>query len=142
MRPRSIVLFEITFWLWVAANLLSVLVDWPRTSAQPDMAKVLGQMPWFPYVVVGIVVALLAWLGVAIARRRSNVARWIYIVIAVISVMLVVPGLAAGAVPVLLADWLTVAAGILAAAAAVFLLLPDAKPWFADPVNGLVVPTE
>lgn len=141
MRPKSIVRFEITYWLWVAANLFSVVVDWSRTSTRPDIAQVLDRMPWFPYVVVGISVALLILLGFAIARRASNVARWIYIIIAGISVALVVPGLASGGLPSLPVEWLTVAAAVLALVAAVFLLLPDARAWFAYAADD-VLPSE
>ena len=142
MRPKSIMLFEGAFWAWLVVNLLSVFVAWPTTAADPKMQQVLTQMPWFPYVVIGVVVVLMAWLGFATARRASNVGRWLVVAIAVLSVVLIVPGFAGGNVPVGLADWLIVAAAVLAVVAAVLLFQADARAWFAAPATADPVPSE
>lgn len=144
MRPKSIAQFEIVFWLWLAANLLGLVVAWPATAAEPQMRQVLTQMPWFPYAVIAIIVLLLGWLGFATARRASNIGRWLFVLVAIVSVALVLPGLAGGNLPVALGDWLIVGAAVLAVVGAVLLFRADAKAWFDGSDDDIVdtVPVE
>lgn len=131
MRPKSIARFELVYWLWLALNLLGLVLAWPSTMADPQIGAVVQQMPWFLYLVIGILVILLGWLGWSIARRASNIGRWIFVIVAGISAVMVGRELANGYTPTDLPGWLTVAAAVVAVIGAVLLFRPDAKAWFA-----------
>ena len=137
MRPNSVVRFEQLYWLWLIVSIVSVIVSWTAVMHNPQMVQVLRQMPWFPYAILGVMVALLVWLGVAIARRASNVGRWIFTILAGLSVLQIVKNVGTGFPTNNVSVWLGVAAAGVAVIAAVFLFRPDAAAWFGvQPVAG------
>ena len=132
MRPKSIVQFELVYWLWLAVNVASLFLAWPATAADPQVQNVLTRMPWFLYVVGAVLILLFAGIGYAAARRASSIARWIVVIIAAASALLIGKELASGNLPVDPAGWLTVAAAVLSIVAAVLLFRPDAAAWFGS----------
>lgn len=142
MRPKSIVRFELVYWLWLAVNVASLLLAWPATAADPQVQNVIARMPWFLYAVGAMLVLLFAGIGYAAAHRASSIGRWIVVIIAAASALLVGRELASGNPPVDLAGWLTVVAAVLAIAAAVLLFRPDAAAWFGSDAEVAPAPVE
>lgn len=130
MRPKSIARFELVYWLWLALSLGNVFLAWGGMLDDPQMRQVVDRMPWFPYLIMGVIALLLVWLGIAIARRGSPVGRWVFAIIAVLSVVLTGKDLAGGGFVSNAANWMGVGAAILAAIGGVLLFLPDASSWF------------
>lgn len=132
MRPNSIRYFEAAFWLWLGLNVAQAFVAWPTTAADPSMATVVARAPWFPYAVLSVAVALLAWLGLATARRASGAGRVIFTILAAISVVQLVYAVVQKTLVLNGAGLLGVAAAVVAVVAAVLLYRPDAAAWFRD----------
>ena len=129
MRPQSIVMFERLFLASLALSVLSFILNYG------DMTDVLARDPGMQQLgigsglVVGVAVAgyaiyLLLWY--LIARRASNVAKWILGVFTALGVLFSLPGLAG---PWTLNFLLTLVASALGVAAVVYLFHPDAKAW-------------
>lgn len=90
MRPASIVTFERIVLLIVLLSAASAFLEWDRTVAQLAAAGVgSGALIGTLAAALGLTL-LLAWL---IARRRSNAARWIYILLTLLMIALAVPSL-------------------------------------------------
>lgn len=85
MRPKSIVTFE---WLYLGSVLLSLVISPWTISQTEDMFRanpVLAQFDSFGRIliivslVVGVAIALVLWYFVA--RRASNVAKWLFVAV-------------------------------------------------------------
>jgi hypothetical protein len=129
MRPPSIIMFERLFLASLALSLvgfaLSYEVMLEEFAREPGMAELgLGSGFVLGIVAVSYAVYLLLWF--LIARRASNVAKWILVVLLALSVISLV-GLFAGPW-----DWMALtglAVYALEIAAAVYLFRPDAAAW-------------
>jgi len=135
MRPASIVNFERVVLLIILFNAAGAALDWERTTSALARGGV-GQGPMIAFLAgVLALILLLMWL---IARRRSTVAKWIYVALTLV--------LLASAISLLRIDELGILALALNAAYALLsvvsiwlLFRADARAWLAgddDSVSG------
>lgn len=128
MRPASIVNFERVVIVIILLSIASAALEWSRTVAQ------LARQGVGEGVVIGVVGAMLAlllllmWL---IARRRSNIARWLYVALIVAMLAASLPSVLRtleGDLTMMLLNLLYVA---LALVSIWLLFRADARAWFA-----------
>jgi hypothetical protein len=88
MRPASIVNFERVLLLIVLFSVASAVIEWDRTMAQLAAQGVgAGAL----IALLGALILLIVLLGWLIARRRSNKARWAYVLLIVLMIGISVP---------------------------------------------------
>ena len=131
MRPQSIELFEKVYLGSIALGLVNTAFSWGALTASlktvGDGAMTMGPGVMVGSIALSLVISLLLWFF--IARRASNVAKWIYVVITAIGVFGVLSSLANPLTP----KGLTMIGGFVATALQVFaawlLFKPDAAAW-------------
>ena len=133
MRLRSIILFERLLILAIAIDLVVNLSSW---SAFPAQLAVRG-LPASPEIILALCLlspALGALFVILVARRASNIARWILTVLVALGALGFVAVLAtnpaAAATPLFAA---TALSELLKVAAVTRLFTADAVPWFHRP---------
>ena len=136
MRPASIVNFERVVLLSIILGIVNTILIWDRLTAA---MAVTGMGSNFVITVQAITVALYLVLIWFISRRASNVARWIYVVLAAIGLGFGLMGVGQvqalyGTIPLVI----TIAQYALAIASLWLLFRSDANAWFrgerpADP---------
>lgn len=131
MRPPSIILFEKVFLAAIVLGLVNSLLFWgSMTEVLDDPAmKAAGMGTGFMLfsVLIGTAISLLLWYF--IARRASNVAKWIFVVILALGVFGMVANLTNPAVPKgaqLVGGFVSL---LLQLYAGWLLFKPDAKAW-------------
>ena len=96
MRPKSIELFEKVYWGGTALGLVIAALNWGNVTAtfNTPEARSLGMGSGFLIgtIVVNLIISLLVWYF--IARRASNVAKWIYMALTAIGLFIVLRSLA------------------------------------------------
>ncbi len=135
VRPISIVRYER---LYLAAFVLGLIVSamsWPQRTALVAANPVLAQVSWIlpAFQIVGIAVTLLLWYFTA--RSPSVAAKWVVVVLAVLSVVgvgLSLASVARGQTTIGLTSIVSFAADAIYVAAAVHLFKADAKLWFGE----------
>ena len=135
VRPISIVRYER---LYLAAFVLGLIVSamsWPQRTALVAANPVLAQVSWIlpAFQIVGIAVTLLLWYFTA--RSPSVAAKWVVVVLAVLSVVgvgLSLASVARGQTTIGLTSIVSFAADAVYVAAAVHLFKADAKLWFGE----------
>ena len=139
MRPRSIVNFERVVLLNILLGIVNLVVNWDKMQAaqqaalvakgQARMAGMVSSLTIGVEVIFVCIWLLLVWL---ISRKGSPVAKWIYVVLAVITLIFALFGIgkaaALGTIPLVLA----IVAHLLTLASLWFIFQPDAKAWFAE----------
>ncbi|HEU0066151.1 MAG TPA: hypothetical protein VFQ57_02805 [Sphingomonas sp.] len=125
MRPRVIMLAERLYWLSIAAMSVVALLTWPDTSAQIGTPLTVAMNAG----IIGVSALLL----VLAVRRRSRVALWLLIALTVLGAVGYVWQVASGILAVGAVGVATTVQTVLAFVAAVLLLLPAARRWFARP---------
>lgn len=139
MRPQSIELFEKVYLGSIALGLVNTALSWGALTASlqnaGNAAVTMGPGLMVLSIVLSLVISLLLWFF--IARRASNVAKWIYVVITAIGVFGVLSSLANPLAP----KGLTMIGGMIATGLQVFaawlLFKPDAVAWLESKgVNG------
>ena len=132
MRPQSIQLFEKVYLASIAIGLVNAVLSWSQVDAMladPRMqAAGVGTGTLVLGVVIGILVPLLLWYF--IARRASNVAKWIYVVLTAVGLFGFLSALANPMAPKGLITLLGAAATGLQVYGAWLLFRPDAAAWF------------
>ena len=131
MRPQSIELFEKVFLGSIALGLVNTALSWGALTASlqgaGNPAATMGPSLMIFSIALSLVISLLLWFF--IARRASNVAKWIYVVITAIGVFGVLSSLANPLMP----KGLTMIGGFVATGLQVFaawlLFKPDAVAW-------------
>lgn len=128
MKPQSINLFNITFWIATAGSILSTAIYWGEITAvieeDPNVAA---------FVFGGFVVGLVYAFAIPIALwalimfKASNIARWIYAVLTGLDAVFTLFGMFD--VSVLEAVMAAVLTAI-SIVAVVMLFRPDAAEWF------------
>jgi uncharacterized membrane protein YhiD involved in acid resistance len=129
MRPKSIVNFERTVLASLALSILGSAVGWERAST---MAADAGLGTGYLIGVAAFTLVLTLLLLWFISRKGSPIAKWIYVVVAVLGF---IGGMASigqvleyGA----LSAGITILSYVLSAVSLWFLFRPDATAWFND----------
>lgn len=145
MRPKSIDVFEKVYLGAIAVGLINTVVSWSQLdamlAADPRIkAAGLGSGTLMVGVVLGLLIPLLLWYF--IARRASNVAKWIYVVLTAVGLFGFLSSLANPLVP----KGLLTALGLLSVGLQVYaawlLFRPDAAAWLdSKGANGPGDPT-
>ena len=136
MRPQSIVRFEQAYLASVLIGLINLFVSWntkfatmendPRFGGNPQMVET-GQSMMIGMAGLGVILSLLLWYFAA--RRGSEVAKWILVVLLIIGVIGLLSAITQIAVVGPLSAGLTVLAFALNAYAVWQLFRPDATAW-------------
>lgn len=89
-RPPSIILFERLFWSSILVSVVTTIVTWSNMAAEFDREAGAGRSAGsfgvvFVILVISLAIVLALWY--AIARRGSNVAKWIYVVLTAIGTL-------------------------------------------------------
>ena len=133
MRPKSIIIFERLLWLSLVLTYAAEAASFETTMATMELDPVTGtpvMSAGFLLAIdaIGLAVFLLLWFF--IARRASNVCKWILIVLTAIGII---------ALPFVMAEYFAAGTlvGIVSLSAAAlstvyvsFLFRPDARQWF------------
>lgn len=140
MRPNSIIMFERLFLASLALGLIGFAISYEEATAMvandpAAMQLGLGSEFLIGATLFGYAIYLLLWF--LIARKASNVAKWILVVFTVLGVLAALPSLGG---PWGLANLLALAVYVLGVAAVVYLFRQDARAWFkgkgqADPAT-------
>lgn len=135
MRPKSIVTFERLVLLYLAIGVLYAFLVWEQTMASLQaQGAALGSGTIIT--IQAITVALYLLLVWFISRKGSPVAKWIYVVLGVLSLVLGLFGIqetmSLGTLPLILA----VVQYALLLVTIWLLFRPDAKAWFSDGRGG------
>ncbi|HEX9932039.1 MAG TPA: hypothetical protein VGB08_04290 [Allosphingosinicella sp.] len=128
MRPASIVTFERLLLLMIVLGLVGAVLSWDTTAAAYAAQGLSEGVLIAAYAVALAVSLLLLWL---IARRGSNVARWVYVVLCLagLAVSLTTVGaLLRQPLPALL---MQAAQLLLTIFSVVLLFRADASAWFS-----------
>lgn len=137
MRPKSIVNFERVVLLGILIGIINSVVSWDKmlAMAQAQAAAQGSTMKIGPGFIIGvqaffiIIYLLLVWL---ISRKGSPVAKWIYVALAVLSLIAAVFGLGKMAAYGTVSLVLAIVQHLLTLAALWFIFQPDANAWFAE----------
>ncbi|MCK0129679.1 hypothetical protein [Erythrobacter sp. F6033] len=135
MKPKSIIMFDKLFWISMILGLLYLAYTWNSIFAELDTAE-FGDDPMVRSILIGsLIVGLLFAYGISIllwyltSRKANNVARWIYIVLTGLGVLMTIGGLFALPMDEVI---ISIGLSLLQIATVVYLLLPDAAAWFAN----------
>jgi hypothetical protein len=131
MRPQSIVLFEKVYLAAIVLGVINTVMSWSlvtQAASDPALQKTgVASGLLVGALIIGILIPLLLWYF--IARRASNVAKWIYVVLLAFGVLGFLRGLSVPNAP----GGLTLVIGALSLAlqvwAGVLLFKPDATAW-------------
>ncbi len=132
MRPESIVNFERFYVAGIVVGLINTVVSWNDMQAEVASDAAVAHMGTGVLVAtVGFtfLIQLLFWY--LIARRASNIAKWIMIVLFVVGLLFIIPMLF-GSIPVsggTIGLLFTLAITALQGYAIYFLFKPDAVAW-------------
>ncbi|MCL9982208.1 MAG: hypothetical protein NBV60_03520 [Erythrobacter sp.] len=138
MRPQSITMFDRLFLGSTALGLLNTAISFDSTMEliQSDPATAGTSMAGPGFVIasaaVGVAISLLLWF--LVARKASNVAKWILTVLTVLGAAMLPFSLGTlGLVTAIFSSILTV----MQLAGIYFLFRPDAKAWFDHGPDGM-----
>ena len=126
MRPSSIVNFERVVLLIVLFHAATAAIEWERIIAEVRRAGI-GQGPVIA-ILAGLlaIILLLMWL---IARRRSAIAKWLYVALTLLLIASTIPSLSRIVDQGALAIALNVAFAALSLVSIWLLFRPDARAW-------------
>ena len=131
MRPKSIVLFERLVLLGIVLGIISAFLIREQVAAMVAAAGQ-GMGTSTVYVIQAIVIGLYLLLIWFISRHGSPVAKWIYVVLAGLSLVAGLTGirqtLEFGVVPAII----SVAQYVITAVTIWLLFRPDSKAWFSE----------
>lgn len=95
-RPPSIILFERLFWSSTLVSIVTTFITWNEMATAFDREAGVGRSSGsfgVVFVILVISLAIVFALWYAIARRGSNVAKWIYVVLTAIGALQTIAGL-------------------------------------------------
>lgn len=131
MRPTSIVLFERIYLTAVLLSIAGFIFDWEEsmeTLASEPMLAEFGAAYLLLELAISIAIGLLLWYF--IARRASNVARWILVVLTALGTVVLAVPIAAGEYPLDLSGVTGLVVTALSIVAIALLFRSDASRWF------------
>ena len=128
MRPQSIELFEKVYLGALAISLISVALSWSETVLEFD-ARLPGNGAAFAAgaMAIGFALSLLLWW--LIARRASNPAKWVLVVLTAIGLFMFLSSLFLPTVPKDLNFAVSTVTNLLGVYAVWLLFRPDAVAW-------------
>lgn len=131
MRPKSIVLFERLVLLGIVLGIISAFLVHEQVAAMVAAAGQ-GMGTSTVYIIQAIVIGLYLLLIWFISRHGSPVAKWIYVVLAGLSLVAGLAGIGQtlefGVVPAII----SVAQYVITAVTIWLLFRPDANAWFSE----------
>jgi uncharacterized membrane protein len=131
MRPASIRLFDKVFFASLALGIINTLLSWRLVASAADdpalRASGMGEGVIVTGLALGIALPVLLWYFVA--RRASNIAKWLYVVLTAFGLLGLVQALANPLVPKGATLLLSALAVVLQIYAAWLLFRPDARAW-------------
>ena len=129
MRPNSIIQFERFYLAAIGVDVVNTILSWTdwqeRALLHPQM---LGEMTLPVTTAIGFAVSLLLWF--LIARRRSNVAKWLLTLFVLLALVWTVYAIPMGRYALGLSGLLGVFSTVLQAYAVWLLFRADARRWF------------
>jgi hypothetical protein len=135
MRPESIILFEKVFFASLAVGIATTVIGWEEVKAMladPSIqAAGIGGGAVALSLALGIVLPLVLWYF--IARRASNVAKWIFVVLTALGLFGLLAALADPSAAKGLQTMASAVSTGLQVAAAWLLFRPDARKWLEGP---------
>ncbi|WP_420605887.1 hypothetical protein [Novosphingopyxis sp.] len=128
MRPASIKKFEIAYLANLIVGAVGTIFNWDVTleQFQAGAGAALSPMILIAILVVAYAISLLLWYFVA--RRASNIAKWIVVVFTLFG-LIGLPAFFVGAFS--LVKGIGLLSLLLSVTAVIFLFMPDARLWFA-----------
>ena len=139
MRPQSIIRFEQIFFAAIAVSLLNTLMSFGATEAQlandPSSAQ-LGLGSGFLIATLAFSIGIMLLLWFFIARRASNVAKWILVAITGLGLAMMLGTISALSAAPPLTLLLTVVNTGLQIAGLAFLFKRDAVEWLTTKGQG------
>ena len=135
VRPISIVRYERLYLASFVLGLIVSAMSWSQRTALVAANPVLAQVGWIlpAFQVAGIAITLLLWYFTA--RSPSVAAKWVVVVLAVLSIVgvgLSLASVARGQTTIGTISIVSFAADALYVAAALLLFKADAKRWFGE----------
>ncbi len=134
IRPASIRNFERCFWTSMLLGAASLVLHWPRivtglkadavTAPVIESAVIFVGGAW----AIGFAISLLLWHF--IARKASNIAKWIYVVVMGLGSVSTLTSFNDPMSPTGLALAVSLISTALTVFSIVFLFRPDARSWF------------
>lgn len=129
MRPNSIIQFERFYLAAIGVDVVNTILSWTdwqeRALLHPQM---FGEMTLPVTTAIGFAVSLLLWF--LIARRRSNVAKWLLTLFVLLALVWTVYAIPMGRYALGLSGLLGVFSTVLQAYAVWLLFRADARRWF------------
>lgn len=130
-RPQSIIRFEWTYAAVILLGLVQTMLQWNSLTANPDVQPVVAAYgPGLLYGLAALLLLAQVLLWHLTARRRSNVARWVLVVITLYVLFDTVQGVITAGLRVDGPVILGIAQIVLQVAALVLLVQADARAWF------------
>ena len=131
MRPKSIVLFERVYLLSIVVSIVAIALGWNQVSAMAAAQSGLPAGAQQGVLIGAVVFAFLVPLLLLyfIARRASNVAKWIFVALTAYSLLSSLLALARPEAAKDLLFVLNAIAVVLTLYCAWLLFRPDAKAW-------------
>ena len=135
MRPASIDLFDKLYLTSFVISILQAAVSFKENSANLQADPATAQLGFgseflLAMLLISFSISFLLWF--LVARRASNIAKWILVILSAISIPMIVasfPTVAASGTIVVL---LTLITTVLSLASIVCLFRRDARDWFAS----------
>jgi F0F1-type ATP synthase membrane subunit c/vacuolar-type H+-ATPase subunit K len=134
MRPASIILFERLYLGAIGIGLINAALSWSQTQAMMANPEVnpAGFGTGFILTTMAFSVAIPLLLWYFIARRGSNIAKWILVVLFGIGLIMMLATLGGAAAPSGLSLIITLVITALQGVAIFMLFKPDAVAWLSS----------
>lgn len=133
-RPASIINFERCLWASMLLGVGSLALHWSvmidGLKSDPTVAPMVESAVIFVGVALGIGFALSILLWYFVARKASNIAKWIYAVVMGFGAVSTLTSLNDPTSPTGLALAISLVSTALTAFSILFLFRPDARAWF------------
>lgn len=135
MRPKSIILFERLFLASILLTAISAFLSFDQTLAQLETDPAFRALGWgsagLTTAAIGYVIVLLL-LDYLIAHRASIVAKWVLVLLTVLSMTTLPEAFAVQFGPPLI---LAVLTNLCTLAAVIMLFMTDARNWLGSPLS-------
>lgn len=134
-RPKSIIAFERAFWASFAVGLIGSLLTWDdvlKTYQRDPSISAMGFGSGFLIAILGISFGIQLLFWYFIARKASNVMRWIYAVLMALGIVSSLAMLNDPALPGGISLVFSLGSSALTALAIFFLFRPDASAWLTN----------